>query len=116
MRATEAEHQGGKDRGHETAVHQEVGCAKDESVEEDSDEYQADERECQALTWGDGEGVLKFSEGDTNKEGADVWEGCVLEESDELCGTVTVNWADDVIGVEQEVERVGYQADDPERE
>ncbi len=45
MSATEAEHQGGEDRSHETAVHQEVWRAKDEGVEEDSDESQADEGE-----------------------------------------------------------------------
>ncbi len=50
--------------------------------------------------WGDGQGVLKFAQGDASEEGADVGERGVLEEADELGGTVTVNGADDVVGVE----------------
>jgi len=107
VRATEAENKGGKDGGQEAAVHEEVGGMADEGIEEESDSGEADGGEVEALTRGERESVLQFSQGDAGKEGADVGERRVLEETDESGGTVAVNGTDDVVGVEVEVERVG---------
>ena len=112
--ATEAENQSGEDGGQEAAVHEEVGGMADEGIEEESDSGEADGGEVEALTRGEGEGMLQFSEGDAGEEGADVGERGVLEETDELGGAVAVNGADDVVGVEIEIEGVGDEANNPE--
>ena len=51
----------GEDRGQEAAVHEEVGGVADEGIEEESHSGEADGGEVQALTRGEGEGVLEFS-------------------------------------------------------
>jgi hypothetical protein len=114
VRATEAENKSGKDGGQEAAVHEEVGGMADEGIEEESDSGEADGGEVEALTRGERESVLQFSQGDASEEGANVGERGVLEETDESGGTVAVNGADYVVGVEVEVERVGDEANDPE--
>jgi hypothetical protein len=110
----EAENQSGEDRGHEAAVDEEVGGMAYEGVEEESDGGQAASGECEALTLRESKSVLQFAEGDSSKEGADVGERGVLEEPDELAGAVAIDWADDVVGVQVEIEGVGDEADDPE--
>jgi hypothetical protein len=116
MRAAEAKDQGGEDRGHETAMREEVWRMADQCVEEDSNECQADAGKKQTLTLADDQSVLEFAQGDADEEGADVRERGVFEEAYELGGTVAVNWAYDVIGVEQQIERVRNKTDDPQRD
>ena len=110
----EAENESGEDGSHETAMDQKVGGVANERVEEESDGGQADGGEDEALTLGECEGVLQFAEGDSGEEGADVGEGGVLEEAYEFGGAVAVDGADDVVGVQVEIEGVGDEADDPE--
>ena len=114
MGAAEAENQSGEERGQEAAVHEEVGGVADEGVEEESDGGKTDGGEDEALARSEGESELQFAQGDSGEEGADVRERGVLEEADELGGAVAVDGADDVVGVEVEIERVGDEADDPE--
>lgn len=109
VRAAEAENQGSEEGCQETAVHEEVGGVADEHVEEESDGAKADGREDEALTRSEGEGELQFAEGDAGEEGADVGERGVLEEADELAGAVAVDGADDVVGVQVEIEGMGMR-------
>jgi hypothetical protein len=112
----EAQDKSGEDRGHESAVHEEVWRAVDESVEEEADRGEAKRGEEKALAFGEGEGVLELAEGDSGEKGADVWERRVFEEAEKLGGAVAVDGAGDVVGVEIQVERVRDEADDPEGE
>ena len=57
---------------------------------------------------------MQLAERDSGEEGADVGERGVLEEAEELGGAVAVDGADDVVGVQVEIEGVGDEADDPE--
>ena len=82
--ATETENEGGEDRRHEATVHQEIRSVVDQGVEEEADCREAQRGEDEALAWRDGEGVLELAEGDAGEEGADVGEGGVLEEAEEL--------------------------------
>jgi hypothetical protein len=95
-------------------VHEEVRSLADKVVEEDSYGGEAEGGEDEALTRSEDEGMLQLAKGDAGEEGADVGEGGVLEEADELGGAVAVDGADYVVGVEVEVKGVGDEADNPE--
>ncbi len=111
--STEAENEGGEDGGEESSVHEEVGGVEDEGVEEGRDCGEADGGENEALPRGQDKGVLQLAESDTGEEGADVRERSVLQEADELGGAVSVDRANDVVGVQVEVESVRDEAQDP---
>ena len=115
MRTAKSEHKRGEDWGHEAAVHQEVGGAANEGIEEDANRHEAKGRQDKALTGREYDGMLQFAQGDAGEEGADVGEGGVLEEADELGGAVAVDGADDMVGIEVEIEGVGDETDGPER-
>ena len=66
------------------------------------------------MAGGQDKGMLKIAEGDTTEEGTYIWERRVFEETYELTGTVTINGADDVVGIEVKIEGVGNEANDPE--
>ena len=70
MWAAESENKSGEDRCQEAAVHEQVRCMTDESVEEEADDGKADAREDKALTRGECEGELELAQGDTGEEGA----------------------------------------------
>ena len=57
---------------------------------------------------------LQLAESDACEEGTEVGERSVLEEAYQFSGTVAVDGADDVVGVQVEIERVGDEADGPE--
>jgi hypothetical protein len=113
MGAAETEDERGEDWRHKAAVHEQVRCAIDQSVEKDADNDEAQRREDETLTRAEGEGVLQFAQRDTGKEGADIRKGGVFEEADDLGGAVAVDGTNDVVGIEVEIERVRNQADDP---
>jgi hypothetical protein len=114
MGAAEAEDEGGEERGQQAAVHEKIRCSQDDGVEEQADGGEADGGKGEALPGCDLQGELELAEGDASEEGAGVGEWSVLEEAEELGGTVTVDRADDVVGVQQEIERVRDESDDPE--
>jgi hypothetical protein len=94
-------------------MYQKVGGVADERIEEKADGDEADGGENEALTRAEDESVLQFAERDADEEGADVGERSVLEEAEELSGAVAVDGANDVIGVQVEIEGMGYETDDP---
>jgi hypothetical protein len=114
MGTAEAKDDGGKEGGHEAAVHEEVGGVADKGVEEESDEDETDSGEDETLARGEDESVLQFAKSDAGEKGADVGEWGVFEETEKLGGAIAIDGADDVIGVQVEIEGVGDETDDPE--
>src|ERR1700735_1296209 len=116
MGSTQTQDKGGEQGGHEAAMNQKIGGTAYEGIEEEPDEDEADGGEDEALTRGQDQRVLQFAQGNAGEKGASVGQGGVLKKADELGGAVPVYGADDVVGIQVEVERVRHEADDPEGE
>jgi hypothetical protein len=113
MGAAEAKDERSKYRRQETAMHQEIRSVSDQGVEEDANDDEADGRENETLTWSQDESMLQFAQRDASEKGTNIRQRSVLEETNELGGAVSINWAHNVVGVEVEVERVGDEAHRP---
>src|SRR5882757_5755911 len=116
IRTAEADGEGREERQQQTTMQQDVGGVGDGVVEEEPDRNEAGGCHSEALTIGEVKLKLKFAKSDPGEKHADVSRRGIFESPQPDAVGVASNRANEVIGVEQQIESVGDEADDPEGE